>query len=94
MTALVSVETVLLVVLTVLVAGLLRSHAELLRRIGPPSDETDTAPGDEFAPGLSTPPAGSRTGRPAPIAGTTLSGDAVKLDFDGPASVPTRSTRS
>ena len=35
MVALVSVETVLLVLLVVLVAGLLRSHAELLRRIGP-----------------------------------------------------------
>jgi hypothetical protein len=35
MVALVAVETVLLVVLVVLVAGLLRSHAELLRRVGP-----------------------------------------------------------
>jgi len=35
MTALVSVETVLLVLLLVLVAGLLRSHAEILRRLGP-----------------------------------------------------------
>ena len=34
MTALVSVETVLLVLLVVLVAGLLRSHAEILRRLG------------------------------------------------------------
>ncbi|MBV9193079.1 MAG: hypothetical protein JO168_02960, partial [Solirubrobacterales bacterium] len=33
--ALVAVETALLVVLVVLVAGLLRSHAELLRRVGP-----------------------------------------------------------
>ena len=35
MTALVSVETVLLVLLVVLVAALLRSHAEILRRLGP-----------------------------------------------------------
>ena len=35
MVAIVSVETVLLVVLLVLVAGLLRSHAEILRRLGP-----------------------------------------------------------
>ena len=34
MTALVSVETVLLVLLIVLVAALLRSHAEILRRLG------------------------------------------------------------
>jgi hypothetical protein len=36
MTALVSVESVLLVVLLLLVAGLLRSNAEILRRLGPP----------------------------------------------------------
>jgi hypothetical protein len=35
MTVLVSIETVLLVLLVVLVAGLLRSHAEILRRLGP-----------------------------------------------------------
>ena len=35
MEALVAVETVLLVLLVVLVAGLLRSHAEILRRLGP-----------------------------------------------------------
>ena len=39
MTVLVSVETVLLVLLVVLVAGLLRSHAEILRRLGPPGEE-------------------------------------------------------
>jgi len=38
-TALVACETLLLVVLVVLVAGLLRSHAEILRRLGPPDDE-------------------------------------------------------
>ncbi|MEA2353553.1 MAG: hypothetical protein QOJ14_1967, partial [Thermoleophilaceae bacterium] len=36
MTALVAVETLLLVLLILLVAGLLRSHAEILRRLGPP----------------------------------------------------------
>ena len=40
-TAIVSVETVLLVLLIVLVAGLLRSHAEILRRLGPGDAETD-----------------------------------------------------
>ena len=101
MVALVSVETVLLVVLTVLVAGLLRSHAELLRRVGPPPSDGDAVPtprqasADEFDPGLPAPPMAARSaqpgapGRPAPIAGTTLSGDAVKLDFDGPAALPT-----
>ena len=38
MVALVSVETVLLVLLVVLVAALLRSHAEILRRLGPDDD--------------------------------------------------------
>jgi hypothetical protein len=70
MTALVSVETVLLVVLVVLVAGLLRSHAEILRRLG--ASESDVP-----APGTR-----ARTGTDAPaIAGQTLEGDPVKLDF-------------
>jgi hypothetical protein len=38
MTVLVACETVLLVLLVLLVAGLLRSHAEILRRLGPPQD--------------------------------------------------------
>ena len=37
MTVLVACETVLLALLVLLVAGLLRSHAEILRRLGPPS---------------------------------------------------------
>ena len=51
MVALVSVETVLLVLLIVLVAALLRSHAELLRRLGP--EGTD-------APRVPEPPAAAR----------------------------------
>src|SRR5438067_506773 len=39
MTVLVACETVLLALLVLLVAGLLRSHAEILRRLGPPSGE-------------------------------------------------------
>jgi hypothetical protein len=72
--ALVSVETVLLVLLIVLVAALLRSHAELLRRLGP----------DDAAPGVPDPPAGARTDTTAPeLAGVTVTGDAVKLAFHG-----------
>jgi hypothetical protein len=72
--ALVSVETVLLVLLIVLVAALLRSHAELLRRLGP----------DDAAPRVPDPPAGARTDPTAPeLAGVTLTGDAVKLAFHG-----------
>jgi hypothetical protein len=33
--ALLAVETVILVLLSILVVGLLRSHAEILRRLGP-----------------------------------------------------------
>src|SRR5690349_18169691 len=81
MTVLVSVETVLLVLLVVLVAGLLRSHAEILRRLGP-----------EEGPAVAPPPARSRAPgelRPAAVAGPTPSGDVVTLAFDGAASRPT-----
>lgn len=79
MTVLVSVETVLLVLLLVLVAGLLRSHAELLRRLGP---------GGEGA----VPPATPRRdrGQPAPaVSGSTPAGDAVSLSFEGLVATPT-----
>src|SRR5437764_1222734 len=71
--ALVSVETMLLVLLVVLVAALLRSHAEILRRLGP----------QDSAPRLPEPPAGARTDAAAPeLVGVTPGGDAVKLAFD------------
>jgi hypothetical protein len=99
MVALVAVETVLLVVLVVLVAGLLRSHAELLRRVGPAEGGagSDAAAGGNGAAGrsasagagLGEPPSGVREPRPFPLLGTTLDGDAIKLDFDGPARAPT-----
>lgn len=79
MTALVSVETVLIVLLVVLVAGLLRSHAELLRRLGP-----GTA--DPVLPEPTKP----RSSAAAPaIAGTTLDGDPLTLDFTNGAGQPT-----
>jgi hypothetical protein len=71
--ALVSVETVLLVLLVVLVAALLRSHAEILRRLGPEGDA-----------GVPAPPERIRTDTAAPeLAGVTPTGDAVKLAFHG-----------
>jgi hypothetical protein len=77
--ALVSVETVLLVLLVVLVAALLRSHAEILRRLGPEGSS---------APRLPEPPSGVRARAPAPeLAGLTPTGDAVKLAFDGTATL-------
>jgi hypothetical protein len=82
-TALVAVETLLLVLLIVLVAGLLRSHAEILRRLGPAGLE-----GAEVPP----PPVGARRtgGVPAPVlGGTTPTGDPVTLSFSGAAAGPT-----
>jgi hypothetical protein len=68
-TAVLAVETLLLVLLLVLVAGLLRSHAAILRRLGP----ADTA-----AP---PPPRPRPTDAAAPIAGRTPLGDALALSF-------------
>jgi hypothetical protein len=64
--ALVAVETLLLVVLTVLVAGLLRSHAEIMRRLGPDADVSAPARSSQAAPD---------------IAGATLTGDSMKLSL-------------
>jgi hypothetical protein len=77
MTILVSIETVLLVLLIVLVAGLLRSHAELLRRVGAADGEAGRAAGP--------PPTPQRDpGEPAPdVNGTTPSGDPASLSFAG-----------
>jgi hypothetical protein len=83
MVALVSVETVLLVVLLVLVAGLLRSHAELLRRVGPAAERD---------PALPEPPATPRAGAAlaaSPLQGTTPRGEPVALSFGGPGATPT-----
>jgi hypothetical protein len=83
MVALVSVETVLLVLLLVLVAGLLRSHAELLRRVGPA--------GDTPAP-IPEPPQRVRTAEEAgaaAVSGSTPDGDAVTLSFEGTSGPPT-----
>jgi hypothetical protein len=82
MEVLVAVETVLLALLVLLVAGLLRSHAEILRRLGP-----GTSP-ESNDPVLPEPPAVIRTHAPPDIAGTTLEGDAVQVSL-GAASPPT-----
>jgi hypothetical protein len=80
MEVLVAVETVLLALLVLLVAGLLRSHAEILRRLGPGTESTDSV--------LPEPPEVVTTRAPADIAGTTLEGDAVKVTL-GAAAPPT-----
>ena len=79
MVALVSVETVLLVLLLVLVAGLLRSHAEIMRRLGPAEEGSGSVP-EPAGPQ----PSVTRESAVAPeLAGVTPDGDAVKLAFEG-----------
>jgi hypothetical protein len=80
-TTLVVAETVLLVLLVVLVAGLLRSHAEILRRLGPAPDAAPTPPNPaiERRPGVTAPP----------LSGTTADGDVVSLSFEGGSAAPT-----
>jgi hypothetical protein len=90
MVVLVACETLLLVLLVVLVVGLLRSHAEILRRLGPPEADEHAPEANEPArwqqdPSLPEPRqrAGLREGHD--IVGTTLAGDAVKIGLGGDA---------
>ena len=77
MTTLVAAETLLLVLLALVVAALLRSHAEILRRLGPEGE--DAAQGDRMAAGLASPPARADAVPAHDLAGTTLAGDAVQV---------------
>ena len=85
MTALVAVETLLLVLLVVLVAGLLRSHAEILRRLGPPPDE---AGADDLVVRQRAPARDPGALAAADVAGATLLGDSAKVSL-APGSPPT-----
>lgn len=77
MIVLVTIETIALVLLSLLVAGLLRSHAEILRRL-PVQDEPVARPASAPVSG----PVGDTA--PAPdIAGRTLDGEPVKLAVAG-----------
>ncbi|MCL2769812.1 MAG: hypothetical protein FWD42_06860, partial [Solirubrobacterales bacterium] len=67
MTALVACETVVLVLLIVLVAGLLRSHAELLRRLGPPEGEGSER-GEPRAWAAAPSPPAAAAAAPSPLA--------------------------
>jgi hypothetical protein len=80
MTALVTAETVVLVLLTLLVAGLLRSHAEILRRLA----ELQGAPRSErpLAEGLAEPRADLADA--ADVSGRTPSGDALQVAVTRP----------
>ncbi len=80
MNVLVGIETVLLVVVGLLLVGVLRSHAELLRRLD--SGQQPTPAGPRLVEGLPEPP--SRDAAEAfDVAGTTLAGDAVKVAVAG-----------
>jgi hypothetical protein len=80
-TAIVTIETVALVLLALLVVGLLRSHAEILRRL----DLAESAPAQrEFAPGIARPRAD--VARAVDVAGQTPSGDAVQVAVTRPGS--------
>lgn len=83
MVTLVSIETVLLVLLVVLVAGLLRSHATILRRLGPEESEPQPLP----APPVSGRGAAER--RAPDLVGLTPAGDTIKLAFERGAVGPT-----
>jgi hypothetical protein len=89
MVAVVAAETVLLALLLVLVAGLLRSHAEILRRLS--AAESDAVAADRN-PGLPQPQAAPRSAAelsPAALTGITPAGDAVALALEAPAARPT-----
>lgn len=89
MTILVAVETLLLVLLAVMVVALLRSHAEILRRLGPPGGEVETAARqDRFATGLPTPPERDGVMPATDVAGMSLGGDGVQIGL-GPGSPST-----
>ena len=86
MTVLAIVDTVLLVVAIVYIVALLRSHADILRRLAI-LEEGGSAARPSAATGLPG-PGDEEIDAPAPISGTTLAGDSVALSF-GAGSPPT-----
>jgi hypothetical protein len=85
LTVLVSVETVMLALLALLLVGLLRSHAELLRRLPEPRDDPATpnpSAGGASAPDLPDHLPGPRGGAGRPvvdIVGATLDGAQLSI---------------
>lgn len=76
MSILIAVETLVLVLLTLLVAGLLRSHAEILRRIGETGGTSRTEASE-------LPPGRDHATPAMDVVGTTPRGDAVKVAVTG-----------
>jgi hypothetical protein len=82
MTILFAAETVLLALLSLLVVGLLRSHAEILRSLE--SGTPRRAPAsreDEFDPRIARPNDDEIGGPASEVVGTTIEGDARKVAF-------------
>jgi len=77
MAALVTVETIILALMALLIVGLLRSHAEILRRLD--SIAPEGAAAGEPTVGTDLPPARANVTPAFDIAGATLDGDAAKL---------------
>jgi hypothetical protein len=77
MSALTIVETVLLAIALVYIVALLRSHADILRRLAVLEEGGAGRPAPGAVPSL---PDGELRSA-APISGTTLTGDAAMLDF-------------
>jgi hypothetical protein len=85
MAALIAIETVVLVLLTLLVAGLLRSHAAILRQLhelGAGIDGANTGPTSVDAPRALTPPATGH-GDASDIVGPGLGDDVVSVRVRG-----------
>ena len=80
MAALIAIETALLIVLSVLVAGLLRSHAELLRTLHGMGIRLD---GEGPGPVPVALADRASTGPAADVAGVTPDGDAVHIGVGG-----------
>lgn len=89
MAALIAIETVVLVLLAVLVAGLLRSHADILRRLHDLGAglEADDSPGSQPVPFRTRPgapaPAAATAADGRDIAGTGLRGEAIAVSVVG-----------
>jgi hypothetical protein len=83
MTILFAAETLLLSILSLLVVGLLRSHAEILRRLEPAGSggRSASGQGDEFDPRIAPPGDDELGSEASEIVGTTLVGDARKVAF-------------
>ena len=87
MTALIAIETVVLVLLTVVVTGLLRSHGEILRRLHSLGAGLDPDAAEEppavLRPRGDLPRAGEGLGPAADLAGVGLRDDAVTIPVVG-----------